>query len=174
MMLNRARRDPIWRQMRRELVPILGPTVKLVFPETWSEQYLTWYREIEQSSFRPSLTYSEEEIMERLAEEDVLMMFITVDGVPSGQVLGYTLHGVLTEIFYLDTIAVKQRGRGIGRIIMTALIRWAKKMGYRIIQLDTEFENEVGFHLSSFYEHIGFRVVDSDEETGNITMQLFL
>ncbi len=26
----------------------------------------------------------------------------------------------------------------------------------------------------SFYEHIGFRIVDSDEETGNITMQLSL
>jgi len=172
--LNRARRDPIWRQTRRELVPILGPTVKIVFPETWSEQYLTWYREIEQSSFRPELTYSEEEIMERLAEEDVLMMFITIEGVPNGLLLGYTLHGLLAEIFYLDTIAIKQRGRGVGRIIMTALIRWAKKMGYRKIQLDTEFENEVGFHLSSFYERIGFRVVDSDDETGNITMQLSL
>ena len=174
MMLNRARRDPIWRQARKELVPILGTTVKFVFPVTWSEQYLTWYREIEQSTFRPALTYSKEEIMERLAEEDVLMMFITVDGIPSGLVLGYTLHEVSAEVFYLDTIAVKQRGKGIGRIIMMALISWAKKMGYRTIQLDTEFENEVGFRLSSFYEHIGFRVVDSDDETGNITMQLSL
>ena len=174
MILNRAKRDPIWRQMRSELVPILGPTVKLVFPETWSEKYLTWYREIEQSSFRQSLTYSEEEILERLAEYNVLMMFLTVDGIPSGLVLGYTLHEVSTEVFYLDTIAVKLRGRGIGRIILMNLIRWTKKMGYQKIQLDTEFENEAGFHLSSFYEHMGFRVVDSDDETGNITMQLLL
>lgn len=174
MILNRARNDPIWRKMRAELIPILGPTVKIVFPETWSGEYLSWYRDIEQNSFRPSLTYSEDEITERLTEADVLLMFITVDGVADGLVFGYTLDGVSIETFYLDTIAVKQKGKGIGRIILKTLIRWARKMGYRSMQLDTEFENEVGFRLSSFYEYLGFKIVDTDEEIGNITMQLLL
>ncbi|MFW9958482.1 MAG: GNAT family N-acetyltransferase [Candidatus Odinarchaeota archaeon] len=172
--MNRARKDPIWEEIRNGLKPILGDGVELVFPETWSETHLSWYREIEQSSFRPSLTYSEEEIMERLSEEDVLMMFITVDGHPEGLLLGYTLGGVSVETYYLDTIAVKQKGRGIGRIILTVLIKWAKKMGYRRMQLDTEYENEKGIPLSSFYEHLGFKIVDIDDEIGNITMQLTL
>jgi GNAT superfamily N-acetyltransferase len=172
--VNRARKDPIWGQIKSELKPILGDGVELVFPETWSEKYLSWYREIEQSSFRPALAYREEEIMERLEAEDVFMMFITVNGRPEGLILGYTLDGVPVETFYLDTIAVKQKGRGIGRILLIVLIRWAKKMGYRRMQLDTEYENEMGIHLSSFYEHLGFKVVEIDDEIGNITMQLTL
>jgi ribosomal protein S18 acetylase RimI-like enzyme len=174
MNLNRARKDPIWGEIRSQLKPILGNEIELVFPETWSERFLSWYREIEQSSFRSSLTYSEDEISECLAEEDVLMMFITVDGLPEGLLLGYTLTGVLVETFYLDTIAVKQKGRGIGRIILTVLIKWAKKMGYRQIQLDTEFENEKGILLSSYYERFGFKVVEVDDEIGNVTMRLTL
>ena len=174
MKLNRARRDPIWGEIRSQLKPILGDKVELVFPEIWSERFLSWYREIEQSSFRPSLTYSEDEIMERLAEADVLMMFITVDGLPEGLFLGYTLDGVSVETFYMDTLAVKQKGRGIGRIVLTVLIKWAKKMGYHRIQLDTEFENEIGIRLSSYYERFGFKVVDIDDEIGNVTMQLTL
>jgi GNAT superfamily N-acetyltransferase len=172
MNMNKARKDPIWGEIRSQLIPILGSAVELVFPELWTEHFLSWYREIEQSSFRPSLTYSEEEIMERLAEEDVLMMFIAVGGRPEGLLLGYTLDGVSIETFYLDTIAVKQKRRGIGRIILTVLIKWAKKMGYRRIQLDTEFEDEKGTLLSSFYEHFGFKVIDVDDEIDNVTMQL--
>jgi GNAT superfamily N-acetyltransferase len=172
--MNRARKDPIWGQLKNELKPILGDRVEIIFPEAWSEKYLSWFREIEQCSFRPSLTYSEEEIMERLAEEDVLMMFITVDDRPEGLLLGYTYVNTAVETFYLDTIAVKQKGKGVGRIVSVVLIKWAKKMGYKRMQLDTEFENEKGIPLSLFYEHLGFKVVDIDDELGNITMQLFL
>jgi hypothetical protein len=42
------------------------------------------------------------------------------------------------------------------------------------MQLDTEYENEIGIHLSSFYEHLGFKAVEIDDEIGNITMQLTL
>jgi GNAT superfamily N-acetyltransferase len=171
-MMNKARRDPIWGQLKNELQPILGDRVEIVFPETWSEKYLSWFREIERSSFRPSLAYSEEEIMERLAEEDVLMMFITVDDCPEGLLLGYTYVDMPVETFYLDTIAVKQKGKGVGRIISMVLIKWAKKMGYKRMQLDTEYENEKGIPLNLFYESLGFKVVDIDDELGNITMQL--
>jgi GNAT superfamily N-acetyltransferase len=174
MMMNRAKRDPVWLEIVTSLRPILGTTTELVFPETWSQKYLSWYREIEQSSFRTSLTYSEEEILECLGKDDVLMMFVTVNGRPECLLLGYTLDSVLVETFYLDTIAVKQKGRGIGRIMISVLIKWAKKMRYRQMQLDTELEDEKGIKLTQFYEHFGFTIIDSDDETGNITMQLDL
>ncbi|TFG99204.1 GNAT family N-acetyltransferase [Candidatus Thorarchaeota archaeon] len=174
MPLNRARNDPIWKQIRTALVPILGDGVEIFFPETWSEKYLSWYKEIEKSAFRPALTYSREEIGERLEKEAVLMMFILNDSVPEGLVLGYRLEESLDDIFYLDTIAVKQKGRGLGKNILKVLFDWAKKMGFSSIQLDTEQENETGVQLSNFYQKLGFDVLYTDEETGNITMQLKL
>jgi GNAT superfamily N-acetyltransferase len=174
MMMNRARKDPIWSEIVVSLKPILGTTTELVFPKTWSQKYLSWYREIEQSSFRASLTYSEEEILERLEMNDVLMMFVLVNGRPECLILGYALDGVSVETFYLDTIAVREKGRGIGRIIISVLIKWAKKMRYQQMQLDTELEDEKGIKLTKFYENFGFTIIDSDETIDNITMQLDL
>jgi GNAT superfamily N-acetyltransferase len=174
MMMNRARKDPVWSEIVTSLRPILGATTELDFPEAWSQKYLSWYREIEQSSFRASLTYSEEEILERLEMNDVLMMFLLVNGRPEGLLLGYTLDGLSVETFYLDTIAIRQTGKGIGRIIMSVLIKWARKMRYQRMQLDTELEDEKGLKLTQFYERFGFTIIDSDEETDNITMQLDL
>ena len=174
LLLNRARNDPIWKNIRTALVPILGDSVEVYFPETWSQKYLSWYREIEQSAFRLSLRYSSEEIDERLENEAVLMMFILNGNTPEGLVLGYRLDDTTDDIFYLDTIAVKQKGRGLGKNILKVLFDWARKMGFSSIQLDTEYENETGVQLSNFYQKLGFNVINTDEETGNITMRLKL
>ncbi len=101
-------------------------------------------------------------------------MFILKDDSPEGLVLGYRLDDSPEDIFYLDTIAVRQKGRGIGKIILGALIDWARKMAYTMIQLDTEEENEVGLRLTYYYQQLGFRIINSEEDTGNITMQLTL
>ncbi|TFG29616.1 GNAT family N-acetyltransferase [Candidatus Thorarchaeota archaeon] len=174
MLLNRARNDPIWKRIRTVLVPIMGEGVEIFFPETWSERYLSWYKEIEMNAFRPALTYSREEIEERLEKESVLMMFILNAGVPEGLVLGYRLEASTDDIFYLDTIAVKQKGRGIGKAILNVMFEWAKKMGFSSVQLDTEQENEIGILLCNFYQKLGFKIIYTDEETGNITMELTL
>lgn len=174
MQLNRARNDPIWKQIRTAAVSVLGEDAEIIFPEIWSERYLSWYKEIERSSFRPSLTYSIEEIEERLQKEAVLLMFIVNGDVPEGLIFGYRLEESSDDIFYLDTVAVKQKGRGLGKVIFNTIISWAKKMGFSSIQLDTEHENEIGFQLVKFYQNLGFQIIYSDEETGNITMQLKL
>ncbi len=174
MVLNRSKNDPLWKRIEKELTPILGKGVTVFFPQVWSNQYLIWYKEIEEVSFRLALTYSQEEIEERLEKEEVLMMFILASENPEGLVLGYRLEDEPEDIFYLDTIAVRQKGRGIGKIILSVLIEWARKMGYKRIQLDTEEENETGIRLSYFYQQLGFRITNFDDETGNITMQLEL
>lgn len=172
--LNRARNDPLWKRIESELSLILGKGVVVFFPQVWSEQYLSWYKEIEQTSFRTALTYSQEEIEERLRKEEVVMMFILLNDNPEGLVLGYRLEDSSDDVFYLDTIAVRQKGRGIGKIILRVLFEWARKMGYKRIQLDTEEENETGIRLSYFYQQLGFKVINFEEETGNITMSLTL
>ena len=120
------------------------------------------------------MTYSQEEIEERLRKEEVVMMFILLNDNPEGLVLGYRLEDSSDDVFYLDTIAVRQKGRGIGKIILRVLFEWARKMGYKRIQLDTEEENETGIRLSYFYQQLGFKVINFEEETGNITMSLTL
>ena len=172
--MNRARNDPLWKRIESELSLILGKGVVVFFPQVWSEQYLSWYKEIEQTSFRTALTYSQEEIEERLRKEEVVMMFILLNDNPEGLVLGYRLEDSSDDVFYLDTIAVRQKGRGIGKIILRVLFEWARKMGYKRIQLDTEEENETGIRLSYFYQQLGFKVINFEEETGNITMSLTL
>lgn len=172
--LNRARNDPLWKRIKTELTPILGKGVVVFFPQTWSNEYLSWYKEIEQNSFRPELIYSQEEIENRLAKEEVVMMFILKHRTPEGLLLGYRLEHTSEDVFYLDTIAIKQKGRGIGKIVLNILFEWARKMGYQSIQLDTEEANETGIRLSYFYQQLGFGIISSDDETGNITMQLRL
>lgn len=172
--LNRSRNDPLWKRIELELASILGAGVIVFFPQDWSKQYLNWYKDIEATSFRPILTYSEEEIEERLRKDDVLLMFILKDDSPEGLILGYRLEDTAEDIFYLDTIAVRQKGRGIGPVILKVLLDWARKMGYRLIQLDTEEANESGIRLSYFYQKLGFQIINSEDDTGNITMQLEL
>lgn len=171
--MNRAK-NPIWEQMRSKLESILGGTIELVFPKEWSEQYFSWFREIEQTAFRSELTYNTDEILERLASPDLLIMFILLNEKPQALLLGYSQDVTNVEAFYLDTIAVKQRGRGVGQVMLLSLFEWARKMGYRRIELDTEAENETGHHLSAFYEKLGFVVTAEDIETGNISMCLTL
>lgn len=172
--MNRSRNDPLWKQIEADLTSILGTGVTVFFPQAWSNQYLDWYKEIEADSFRTDLTYSHEEIKDRLQKDEVLMMFILKDERPEGLILGYRLEDTTEDIFYLDTIAIRQRGRGIGKLILKVLFNWARKMGYKLIQLDTEEENETGIRLAYFYQQLGFRIINSDEENENITMQLEL
>lgn len=171
--MNRMKNDPIWNGLREELQHLLGDDIRLVFPESWSDECTIWFREVEQNAFRPQLQCSEADIQERLQMEGVLALFMFVDTSPEGVILGYHLDDAPVETFYLDTIAVKQKGKGIGPILIRWLVKWAKKNGYEQVALDTELENERGIHLRDFYLKLGFKQSYTDE-TGNIFMSLDL
>ncbi|MFW9976226.1 MAG: GNAT family N-acetyltransferase [Candidatus Thorarchaeota archaeon] len=142
-------------------------------PEVWSDHFENWFKEIEAESFRESLRYNTEELKIRLNEEDLLLLFIVVNGDPEGVILGYRVTREQGATFYLDTFAVKTKGKGIGRIILSTIIKWATLNGFQAIELDTEAENELGIPLQHFYETFGF-VVQRVEDDGNITMKLVL
>ena len=161
--------DPIWAGLREELGKIAQMPVTLLFPEAWSEELATWFRDIEVEAFRPELRYGPEDIQERLEQSGLLLLFILFNGKPEAIALGYHLEDAEVETFYIDTVAVKHRGRGTGRALFAWLAKWAKKMGYGRLALDTELENESGFPLRDFYVRLGFREVHADE-TGNISM----
>ena len=171
--MNRMRKDPIWLGLSEELTRLLGEPAELIFPESWSPDTSSWFRTVEESAFRPDLRYGEEEILERLEMDGVLLLFVLTSGMPEAFVLGYHLDESIVETFYLDTIAARQRGRGIGPALVRWLVSWAKKSGYQRIALDTELENEVGLRLRDFYIKMGFKQGLTDEE-GNISMTLDL
>jgi len=163
----------LWEKMSAQLIPILGENLRIVTPEAWSDQYGHWFKEIEAESFRESLRYDTNELETRMSEENVLLLFILVKERPEGVILGYPVKRSQGSTFYLDTFAVRTRGKGIGHIVLTSIIQWANLNRFHAIELDTEAENEIGIPLQRFYERFGF-VVQNIEDDGNITMSLTL
>jgi GNAT superfamily N-acetyltransferase len=163
----------LWEEMKLDLQPLYNGTIQIVHPKSLSPEYQEWFREIEAESFRESLRYDFRELEKRLNEKEVLFLFIVVNHKPEGVILGYKDYSEKRNIFYLDTIAIKTRGRGIGGIVLKYLIMWAKSSGYTSIILDTEERTEIGIPLVQFYKKQGF-VIQNIEDDGNITMSLKL
>ncbi|RDE13837.1 MAG: hypothetical protein C4K49_08120 [Candidatus Thorarchaeota archaeon] len=163
----------IWQTLEAELTRVIGRPTKLVFPSTMDDIYYKWFKTIEATAFREELRYSAEEILERVEKPDLLLFFVTTGQEALAFILGYRLETEWEPTFYIDTIAVRQQGRGVGSLIMNAVMAWARVKKYRAIVLDTEEKNEKGLPLRRFYEKLGFVLFDSDE-TGNLTMRLRL
>ena len=161
----------IWNRLAKQLQPLLGSSLRIVIPGAPSEIHHTWFHELENRSFRESLRYNEKELDERLKQEDVLFLFLIADDIPEGVILGNRVTRSDRKTFYLDTLAIRRKGKGIGKIVLSHLIEWAKASGYAAIELDTEAENEDGIPLKKFYETAGF-MVQYIEDDGNITMSL--
>ena len=64
-----------------------------------------------------------------------------------------------------DTIylAPEFRGRGIGRVLLTALIEEARRVGIHVVVASITTENEVSIHL---HRSLGFEVVGTLREAG--------
>ena len=165
--------NPFWRQMLFELAKMFEGTLDIVFPIEWNMQCFFWFHVIEEEDFRWELRYSFQEITKILENPDLVFWFVTMGGEPQILLLGYSIPKEPVKSFYLDTLAVRRRGKGIGHIVMDFLIRWARTKRYQTIVLDTELIDEKGIPLQQFYEKHGFKVV-SRSETGNITMKCVL
>ena len=163
----------VWETMRAQLIPFFGDELQVVVPDSWSEEYERWFKDIEIHSFRESLRYNTEELQTRMNKNQVLLLFILVGERPEGMILGYPVERNQGAAFYLDTFAVKTRGKGIGGVMLSSIIQWAKLNEFTTIELDTEDKNEAGIPLQRFYENMGF-VVQRIEDDGNITMSLTL
>ncbi|MFW9981299.1 MAG: GNAT family N-acetyltransferase [Candidatus Thorarchaeota archaeon] len=165
--------EAVWERMRNQLLPFYGDGLSIEISDSWSSQYDTWFKELEAHSFRESLRYDSDELLAILNEEDALFLFIVVNESPEGVILGYPIKRIQGTTFYLDTFAIKIRGKGIGRIVLRSLIEWANENEFKAIEIDTEDMNEIGVPLRKFYEDFGF-VVQSIEDDGNISMRLAL
>ena len=128
---------------------------------------------MEKNGFRNELQYNFKEILKKLENPDLVFWFITKNDDPQIVFLGYSILDNQKKSFYLDTFAVKPRGKGIGNIVIKFLIRWAKTKNYDSITLDTELQDEKGFPLKLFYTKLGFETV-SISEKGDVLMKFKL
>lgn len=76
-----------------------------------------------------------------------------------GGLAGFAVTGSGTTISYLQRLAVDPRwqGQGIGRSLVRASARWAKRAGTRALMLNTQSENISAIGL---YEDEGFTLLD--------------
>ena len=165
--------NPIWRQLLFKLAEKFEGTLDIIFPKEWNEQYFSWFHIIEEEDFRRELRYSFEKIAKTLENQDLVFWFVTMEGEPQIFLLGYSIPHEPVKSFYLDTLAVRRRGEGIGHIVMDFLIRWARTKQYQTIILDTELTDEKGIPLQQFYAKHGFKII-ARSETGNVTMKCVL
>ena len=162
----------LWRDLLPEVNALLQKSTKLVFPGE-PDTYYQWFREIEKDSFREELRYTVDDLEERLQRDDILFLFFLSGDGPEILLLAYSDSDSLEKTIYLDTIAVKSRGQGIGSLVMKTLIEYSRKKGYTRILLDTEQQNDHNQELVTFYRKFGFRETEISED-GNITMELVL
>jgi ribosomal protein S18 acetylase RimI-like enzyme len=78
---------------------------------------------------------------------------------PSGGLAGFAVSGVGTTIAYLQRLAVDpaSQGMGIGRSLVRASARWAKRAGATALMLNTQTDNAPAIGL---YESEGFTVLE--------------
>ena len=172
-MLQPEKDNPLWRQLLRELAKMFKGELDIVFPTEWNTHYFLWFHSMEEAGFRRELQYSFEELTKILENPELVFWFITAEGEPQIILLGYSIPDEEKKSFYLDTFAVKRRGKGIGNIVIELLIRWAQTKQYHSIVLDTELRDEKGIPLQQFYAKHGFETV-SISEKGDVIMKLIL
>jgi len=155
--------NPFWRQLLRELARKFNGELDIVFPTEWNRHSFSLFHSMEESGFRRELQYSFKEVTKSLEKPELVFWFITEDGEPQVLLFGYAIPDEKAKSFYLDTLAVRRRGEGIGDIVMEFLIRWAKTKQYQAIVLDTELRDEKGIPLQQFYAKHGFETVSTSE-----------
>ena len=169
---NSQKNALIWDELVTNLTQLLHADVRLVFPEIWNTNYYLWFQEIEKVAFRGELRYSFKEVEEKISVEGVFFLFILINNIPEAFILGNASQIDTKKVFFLDTIAVKNQGRGIGKIMLQFLIDWVKKENYRGIFLYTEDVDEKNIPLRDFYERFEF-VLTNREIDGNLSMILW-
>lgn len=90
--------------------------------------------------------------------DDVLFLVAEDDGVVLGTAFANTRRDYFTqvELAYVEVLAVAERvaGKGIGRALMEAVEEWARRRGYRRIELSVFVPNT---RARGLYEHLGYR-----------------
>ena len=161
-----------WNKISNELNEKFKLNTRVVVPDKLTSDILNWYHSIDNVAFREELHYSDEDLQERWNKSNRQFVFLLDESGPLAVHLGYDLEPN-SDTYYIDTLATKMEGKGIGSMLTNYIKEYAKEEDYSELQLDTEAVNERGVLLRHFYEKNGFKLVHNDPD-GNITMKLYL
>ena len=159
--------------INRQLSHLIGAPVALILQPTIDEALLTRMLHLEEQIFRiEDNIYSKEDILECLAEEDSLLLLLTIDNKVEGYVFGYdediskpTVKG--TE-YFLDSavVSLAYEQKGIGSMVSGVVLLMLYLLNYREVGLLTEERDKTGRELVRFYEKMGFKLVEKTEQAG--------
>ena len=143
----------------------LGRECRITIHTQMSDELTQVVETIDHEKFRPELQYTIEELMARIGNGGFVMFMLTCDGEPTAFFYGYNDESDVSR-FFLDSVATRVEGKGIGSIMVTLALVYSHDVGYRSVELYTEEEDERGRHLVKFYEDMGFEVTGRDPEKG--------
>lgn len=158
-----------WNKISIDINTKFNLNTRIVIPDALTHEILTWFHEVENIAFREELRYSDTEVRELWHKDNKLFIFLVDETGPLAVHIGYDLESN-SETYYIDTLATKVEGKGIGSIMMKYIKEYAQEKGYTNLQLNTEEINERGGTLQRFYEKHGFQIVYTYPD-GNIIMK---
>ncbi len=130
----------------------------------WTSELQDALELLEASAFSPELRYSTEDMMERAGKQGFEGLLLEDASGPAAIMLVYRLES--GEGLYLDTLAVRDRGRGTGTRLLSFLIHRCRSAGITEIRLDTEVgpppataDKAAGQDLPVYYKRFGFEEV---------------
>ncbi|TVR91965.1 MAG: GNAT family N-acetyltransferase [Spirochaetaceae bacterium] len=130
----------------------------------WTSELQNALELVEAAAFSPELRYSIEDMRERAGRQGFEGMLLEDASGPAAIMLVYRLES--EGGLYLDTLAVRDRGRGTGTRLLTFLIHRCRSAGIAEIRLDTEMGpppatagRPAGQDLPAYYKRFGFEEV---------------
>lgn len=147
----------------------LGEPITISFRTYLDERHIQKITEIDHEKFRSELWYSSEELIEKSMKKDFICLIVHMNGEPTAFLYGYD-DEFDPHWFFLDEIATKQEGKGIGKVLIILLLVYCFELDYTFVTLYTEDQDEKGRRLREFYEHLVFTYMGTEPELG-VVMQ---
>ena len=96
-------------------------------------------------------------------KKDFICLIVHVNDEPLAFLYGYDYESD-PDSFFLDEIATRIEGKGVGKVLIVLLLVYCFELDYAYVTLYTE--NKDGKKLREFYEHLGFRFIEEDAVVG--------
>lgn len=146
-----------------DLTALLGIETRLDLVSQVDDSLISRMEEIEEEIFRiEDNVYTESDLRACLAEEDALLLVLSVGGRVEGYLFGYADEPgnpvVEGSDYFVDSavISLAQEAKGIGARLSLPILFLIHLLGYKVAGLLTEEQDQTGRRLAAFYRKLGF------------------
>jgi GNAT superfamily N-acetyltransferase len=155
------------RRGEERLTEKLGEPVTIGFRTYINDRIIEQITDIDHEKFRSELWYTKEELLAKSSKKDFVCLIAHANGEPVAFLYGYD-DEFDPHWFFLDEIASRVEGKGVGKVLLVLLLLYCFELDYKFITLYTEDLDEKGRKLREFYEHLGFTYMGTEPELGVI------